>query len=104
MPRPGVERRLRFRVGGAKHLDLVADCIDHLTKVGCGKRPHRLRGCHKALDGAALGLNIGDPLGDDGRVRSRRPIYATSLLHPVSNGVCAGTLFVSTSGRDNYVQ
>ena len=84
----GIERSRCFGLGRAEHLDLVADGLDRLTTVGGSERPNWFLGSQNALSGSAVGLNLGDPFGDDRRVRSRLKRAAVlgeflvALFHP----------------------
>ena len=74
----------------------------------CGRRydraPQSVHGTHRFFSARDTGSTSGTKWREIGRTFALRPIYGTLLLHPVDNGVCAGTLFVAISGRGNYVQ
>jgi len=74
----------------------------------CGRRFVRssapVHGTPRFFTARDTGTTSGTDWRKIGRTFALRPIYATVLLHPAKNGVCAGTLFVGASGRGSYVQ
>jgi hypothetical protein len=66
----GVQRGLGLRVGIGEESHLVLDGVDHLPNlVGCD-RPSRFASGKDAFGRAAFALDVTDPSGNDGRIRS----------------------------------
>ena len=74
----------------------------------CGRRyvraPETVHGAPRFFTARDTGTTAGTTWRRIGRTFASRPIYATVLVHPANNGLCAGTLFVPASGRGNYVE
>src|SRR4051794_32292882 len=71
----------------------------------CGRQYHRNAG---AVHGTPryfvyLDRNVPTRWQRIGRTFALRPIYATVMVHPTPGKLCAGDLYIATSGRHKYI-
>ncbi len=43
-------------------------------------------------------------LAGNGSTHLRAELYATVMVHPTPGKLCAGDLYIATSGRDSYIR
>lgn len=72
----------------------------------CGRQYHRNAGSVHGTPNyfVYLDRNVPTRWQRIGRTFALSPIHATVMVHPTPGKLCAGDLYIPTSGRDNYIR